>query len=594
MSGQDFLPQLKKAVQAEKQYQEWLDASLAQKSVQELRKEGLVLFPVIYSNAQNSLSGTSVTFTTSYSIPDHFFKRGATVSVQAGDAEWRGRIVELNDRSLTVYSSENPELDWYADNLKISKISDDRTLQCMAIGLRICEEQALWKLIAEVREPESIQNTYTDTTFNESQRLAITAITGSDKLVAIQGPPGTGKTTTLVAGIRELVKSGKKIILAAPSNTAVDHVVRQLMRAQVPVIRVGNDEKIAADVQAVWLDNLVESGQASKSIQQYKKQLQQAISIADRNMRNYDAEARELKRAARKDIRELSQLIRKTAQDQMFQLLEQTSVIAGTPVALFNELPKNWKSDVVVIDEAAQALEPLTWLVASFGNRLVLCGDPQQLPATVLSPEAQQLKLNKSLLERIQEAKPLIRLKTQYRMDLAIQDLINGHFYDGELIAYDEAAAGLVSFIDMAGYGDGEQQDEESGSYFNESEIEVISKLIVDENLDPTNSFVLSPYSAQVKRLKEQLGKAWHVSTVDSIQGQETATVIISCTRSNESQSIGFLADLRRMNVALSRAKHRLIIIGDSATLGSNSCYTYLLDKIEQQYEYRSVWEILY
>lgn len=594
MSGLDFLSTLKKAVQAEKQYQEWLDASLAQKSIQELRKEGLVLFPVIFGEAQNNLSGTSVSFTTSYSIPDHFFKRGATVSVQAGDSEWRGRIVELNDRSLTVYSSENPELDWYAENLKISKISDDRTLQCMAIGLRICEEQALWKHIDDIREPSEIQITSLDPKYNDSQRLAISAITGSDKIVAIQGPPGTGKTTTLVAGIQELVKSGKKIILSAPSNTAIDHVVRQLMQAQIPVIRVGNDEKIATDVQAVWLDNLVESGQASKSIQQYKKQLQQAISIADRNMRNYDAEARELKRAARKDIRELSQLIRKTAQDQMFQLLEQTAVIAGTPVALFNELPKTWKSDVVIVDEAAQALEPLTWLVGSFGNRLVLCGDPQQLPATVLSPEAQQLGLNKSLLERIQETRPLIRLKTQYRMDTGIQDLINDYFYDGELIAYEGASSGNVSFIDMAGYGDGEQQDEESGSYFNEAEIEVIDKLIENENLDPTASFVLSPYSAQVKRLKEQLGKSWHVSTVDSIQGQETATVIISCTRSNETQSIGFLSDLRRMNVALSRAKHRLIILGDSATLGAHPFYNQLLDKIERHHQYRSVWEILY
>jgi len=592
MAYPEVLLRLKKAVQAEKQYQEWLDASLAQKSVQELRKEGLVLFPVVYNTLQNSLSGTSVTFTTSYSIPDNFFRRGATVSVQAGDQEWRGRIVELNDRSLTIYSSDNPELDWYADNLKISKIADDRTLQCMAIGLRICEEQALWKNIEAIQDPASIQINFADNKFNDSQQRAITSITSNAEIVAIQGPPGTGKTTTLVAGIQALVKSGKKIILSAPSNAAIDHIVRKLMRAEIPVIRVGNDEKIAADVKTVWLDNLVESGLASKSIQQYKKQLQQAIAIADRNMRNYDAEARELKRTARKEIRELSQLIRKTAQDQMIHLMEQTAVIAGTPVALFNELPKNWKSDVAIVDEASQALEPLTWLVASFGERLVLCGDPQQLPATVLSPEAQQLGLNKSLLERIQEAKPLIRLKTQYRMDLAIQDLINGHFYDGELIAYDEAAAGLVSFIDMAGYGDGEMQDEDSGSYYNVAEIDVIEKVLESDNLEPTNCFILSPYSAQVKRLQERLGRAWHISTVDSIQGQETDTVIISCTRSNESQAIGFLADLRRMNVALSRAEHRIILIGDSATIGAHPFYSQLLEKIETNYLYRSVWEI--
>ena len=594
MEYPEVLLRLKKAVQAEKQYQEWLDATLAQKSLQELRKEGLVLFPVVYNTLQNSLSGTSVTFTTSYSIPDHFFRRGATVSVQVGDQEWRGRIVEMSDRSITIYSAENPELDWYATDLKISKISDDRTLQCMSIGLRICEEQGLWKNISDIQDPASIQTTFADNKFNDSQQRAITAITSNAKIVAIQGPPGTGKTTTLVAGIQALVKSGKKIILSAPSNAAVDHIVRKLMQAEIPVIRLGNDEKIAADVQAVWLDNLVESGSASKSIQQYKKQLQQAISIADRNMRNYDAEARELKRTARKEIRELSQLIRKTAQDQMIHLLEQTAVIAGTPVALFNELPKNWKSDVAIVDEAAQALEPLTWLLASFGEQLVLCGDPQQLPATVLSPEAQQLGLNKSLLEQIQETKPLIRLTTQYRMDLAIQDLINEHFYQHELIAYDGASNGEVSFIDMAGFGEGEMQDEDSGSYYNVAEIDVIEKVLENENLKPTNCFILSPYSAQVKRLQERLGKAWHVSTVDSIQGQESDTVIISCSRSNESQAIGFLADLRRMNVALSRAKHRVILIGDSATIGAHPFYGQLLEKIETSYQYRSVWEILY
>lgn len=594
MEYPEVLLRLKKAVQAEKQYQKWLDATLAQKSVQELRKEGLVLFPVVYNTLQNSLSGTSVTFTTSYSIPDHFFRRGATVSVQSEDQEWHGRIVEMSDRSITIYSAENPELDWYSTDLKINKISDDRTLQCMSIGLRICEEQGLWKNISDIQDPASIQTTFADNKFNDSQQRAITAITSNAKIVAIQGPPGTGKTTTLVAGIQALVKSGKKIILSAPSNAAVDHIVRKLMQAEIPVIRVGNDEKIAADVQAVWLENLVESGTASKSIQQYKKQLQQAISIAYRNMRNYDAEARELKRTARKEIRELSQLIRKTAQDQMIHLLEQTAVIAGTPVALFNELPKNWKSDVAIVDEAAQALEPLTWLVASFGERLVLCGDPQQLPATVLSPEAQQLGLNKSLLEQVQETKPLIRLTTQYRMDLAIQDLINEHFYQQELIAYDGASNGEVAFIDMAGFGDGEMQDEDSGSFYNEAEIDVIEKLLENENLEPTNCFILSPYSAQVKRLQERLGKLWHISTVDSIQGQETNTVIISCTRSNESQAIGFLADLRRMNVAISRAKQHVMLIGDSATIGAHPFYSQLLEKIETSYQYRSVWEILH
>lgn len=281
--------------------------------------------------------------------------------------------------------------------------------------------------------------------------------------------------------------------------------------------------------------------------------------------------------------------IRRTLADEQQRLITDIPVIAGTPVGLFNGLPKEHCAAVVILDEAGQCPEPLTWLAASFGKRLVLCGDPQQLPPTVFSPEARQLGLGVSLLERLMAERPAIVLREQYRMTTPIAGAINGYFYNDALITI-RKEAGLLEFIDMAGYGEGESTDDYSGSTFHTDEAHVVEKVVRNAGLSPANTVILSPYNAQLGILQTLLPE-FRISTIDAIQGQEADTVIISLTRSNTEQRIGFLKDYRRTNVAITRARFNCVLVGDSATLGSDPFYNHLITHIEQNGGYRSAWE---
>ena len=251
---------------------------------------------------------------------------------------------------------------------------------------------------------------------------------------------------------------------------------------------------------------------------------------------------------------------------------------------------KKFLTDLVIIDEAGQCLEPLAWLAASFGKRLVLCGDPQQLPPTVFSQKAKQLGLEKSLLERAMQFFPSILLDTQYRMSPEIVSSINPFFYDNQLQTFHTDRSGELRFVDMAGFGDGEQEDESSGSIFNSDEAATVKRITEVLSIPPVNTIILSPYNAQLGLLKIAL-PGFRISTIDSVQGQEEDTIIISLTRSNFDQSIGFLKDYRRTNVAISRARTQCVIIGDSATLGNDPFYKQLLDFIEANGIYQSAWE---
>ncbi len=278
-------------------------------------------------------------------------------------------------------------------------------------------------------------------------------------------------------------------------------------------------------------------------------------------------------------------------QDARSYLLETIPVIAGTPVGLFNQLSKTFSADVVVIDEAGQSLEPLTWLAASFGKRLILCGDPQQLPPVVFSRKAQQLGLQQSLIETAMTPENTIVLTEQYRMAPEIVAGINPYFYQNALQTVFSELAGFLRFVDMAGYGEGEQQDEASGSTFNPDEVKIVAAIIRSNDFRPDTTVVLSPYNAQIDLLKAKLGSNWKVSTIDAIQGQEAENIVISLTRSNFEQEIGFLKDYRRTNVAISRAKTHCIVIGDSATLGNDPFYSELIGLIETTGGYQSAWD---
>ena len=258
--------------------------------------------------------------------------------------------------------------------------------------------------------------------------------------------------------------------------------------------------------------------------------------------------------------------------------------------------------DLICVDEAGQALEPAIWSIGHFAPQLVLAGDPLQLPPTLFTREAEKLGLGISLIEKgIELGIPTTLLNIQYRMNDSIMQFSNAAFYNLQLQSAPENATQIlpndgwkaIEFIDTAGCGYDEINNEEGG-ISNAGELELIEKRL-EEIADRNFSIgIISPYRKQVYDLRELLEAASiYIQTIDSFQGQERDIILVSLVRSNAANQIGFLSDYRRMNVALTRAKRKLIVIGDSATLGNDRFYQDFLDYVEKEGSYRSGWEFM-
>lgn len=557
----------------------------------ELRKLGLSLFPVSIVNQYATNDGETLTFSTSYTINDTYFKRGCTVAIAINDITFKGRLIELEQQSGTIFFSEELPENLKHNSIQINYIPDDRTLSCMRLGAKLSEEHPQLNLFKASFFKTKTSPVFSSEMLNESQQKVVGAILSDDETTLIQGPPGTGKSHTLAIAIQEIVKRGKRVILSAPSNTAIDQLCLKLIGQKVPLLRIGNETKFDDRLLAFTIDSYLEKGSHGRVMEHLEKSLKQANQLATRTSRSNSKEQAEEKRNARNELYQLRKEIRLLKRSTINALLSEIPVIAGTPVALFNELPKDFTSDYVIIDEAGQALAPLTWLSASFGKKLVLCGDPQQLPPVVLSDKAKKMGLGKSLLEQLCTATTPLLLDTQYRMASEIVQLINPFFYDNQLKTFDNKHQGDIRFIDLAGFGDGEKKDDISGSIENPTAVNVIKQIITLGDFDPTSTIIIAPYTAQIAALKKALGASWNVSTIDAVQGNESDAIILCLTRSNEEQEIGFLSDYRRTNVAISRAKKRCFIVGDSATIGNDPFYNSLIEKFEIANSYESVWE---
>jgi superfamily I DNA and/or RNA helicase len=534
--------QLKKAVESEIQYIQSTFNEQEKLPVNERRKLGICLSPIEFKSEESSANASILTFRASYIINDSNFKRGAKVSLKLNSKAIEGRVVDVYDYTIQIFTDSEEEINWKDEQVEINFQPDDRTLNCMRLGIKLLEEHPrIQQFIPDFNSEYTSENLEIEG-LNSNQQLAAGAILSTKKTVSIQGPPGTGKTFLLSKSIEQLVKNGKKIIVSAPSNTAVDNLAFRIKLLGIPVLRVGNEEKISPDLLDNTLDAWLEKSSDAKVLVNLKKTLQKASQLANRDIRNYTKEAADEKRAARKEVRELRCEIRTISRKNTQQLISSFQVIAGTPVGLFNALSKEHCADVVVLDEAGQCLFPLAILTASFGERFIQCGDPQQLSPTVLSQQAAKEGLSMSLLEFAHQQHPALLLNEQYRMDQAILDLVNPYFYSNQLNSASFLSTGKVRFIDMAGFGEGETQNE-LGSTYNLDEVKAIDSLLKSEQFNPEKTVILSPYSAQITQISEKLGTIWRVSTIDSMQGQEAENILISLTRSNENQEIGFLKD---------------------------------------------------
>ena len=295
-----------------------------------------------------------------------------------------------------------------------------------------------------------------------------------------------------------------------------------------------------------------------------------------------------------KEVKNIRTEIKKLQAYNEEKLYTEASVIAGTPVGLYDAKINQLTFQTLVIDEAGQCIEPLAWCIFPLAEKYVLAGDHLQLPPTVLSHEAARLGLNQSILETaIATVQPVFLLNTQYRMRQAIAGFSGNYFYNGLLLTAPHLnnTGAHIYFIDTAGSGFNEMRGNDGMSLQNKGELQLAQKLLETESLHPASSAFISPYSGQVAAAREVFPKEMRISTIDSFQGQEKECIILSLVRSNDDGDIGFLKDYRRMNVAITRAKEQLFVIGDSATIGADPFYNSFLTYIENYGTYKTVWE---
>ena len=401
----------------------------------------------------------------------------------------------------------------------------------------------------------------------------------------------------MVEAVQQLVTDGKRVLVCAPGNAAVDHFAKSLLGKVKRMVRIGNNARIDESLFPYTIEGILKDSDQAKEIKKMKIRAEELRKMAHQYKRHFGKDERDQRKLLMNAVREIRTYIRKTRDHEERTAIENAQVILGTPVGIWDALIPDLSMDVVIIDEAGQCLEPLAWAVLPKAEKRILAGDHLQLPPTVLSEEAQKKGFNRSILETAFSSVPSVfLLDTQYRMRKSIAGFSSQYFYENKLVTPDslDNIGDHLLFYDTAGAGFNEETSDERPGYANSGEMNLVVQIIEKLELNNSKTAFISPYSSQIALAKETLPSEIRCSTIDSFQGQEMHTIIISLVRSNEKGQVGFLSDHRRINVAMTRAKEQLIIIGDSATLCSDSFFSSLIEYSESNNAYRSCFELLY
>lgn len=584
-------------------------------------KRGDAWFPVCLERAYyNSLDRFVVEVTrTDDSDTEHNFEYGRPVCFFAQDGT--GQITFLPFRAMVSYAeadrmvAELPGEGALARLQSVERLGvqlhfDDYSYRTMfdalqhvmtAKGNRIAELRDIFHTAAPAGRGAPAALPVRLPWLNASQEQAVRDVLRAKDVLVVHGPPGTGKTTTLVEAVCEVLRREPQVMVCAQSNTAVDWICGQLAGRGVSVLRIGNPGRVTESMLQHTYERRFESHPDYPDLWQIRRSIRQLYSMP-RKGRNEHFHQKVARLRERAD--ELEARIRHA-------LFDGARVIASTLTGAANPLLTGRHFHTLFIDEAAQALEAACWIALRKADRVILAGDHRQLPPTVKCPEALRGGLGRTLMEHLAETKPdVVRLLTvQYRMNETLMRFSSEWFYGGRLEAapevrhrslLDELDAPLV-WVDSAQVAGADEAGERQpvreefvgASYgrINKAEARLTLQVLHDyaERVgrhrlteERVDFGIISPYRAQVQYLRglikrdeylRPLRKQITVNTVDAFQGQERDVILVSLVRANDEGRIGFLSDLRRMNVAMTRARYKLIILGAAETLCRHKFY---------------------
>lgn len=599
------------------------------RSIDDRKKDGVCWYPVEIRKSYLGLGEKWVLDITRTSAQGtrHMFQAGSSASIFLNDGKEgkmsTGIVSRVVDDKITIMLNREDPPGWLDEGkIGLNLLFDESTYDEMDRTLAKLRKTDRGRAYELIRILEGLEGPRFGSAYdikyphlNESQNAALGKIRAAQDVALVHGPPGTGKTTTMVQAIKETVDEEKHVLVCAPSNAAVDLIVEKLHELEVNVVRLGHPARVTDSVVSHTLDAQLATHPDARMLKDIRKKSEEMRRLGKKYKRNYGRAEAAQRKMLLKEARQLKDEALMLEDHMIYDVLNNASVIACTLVGANNQFLFNRTFKTVFIDESSQALEPAAWIPILKANRVVMAGDHLQLPPTVKSKEAAREGLGETLFERvIRTHNADTMLKVQYRMHPDIMSFSNGYFYRDQLTSADFIAdrkglyARALEFIDTAGCGFDEAINEETLSTYNTEEarlcLDHLSKSLKEKKFETTPTIgIIAPYKAQVETLRKLMQDfEWEegqlqrlaINTVDAFQGQERDIMYITLTRSNPEGEIGFLADERRLNVGLTRARHRMVVLGNSATLSSNAFFDKLIVHFQELGSYSSAFEYIY
>ncbi|MDN5358600.1 MAG: hypothetical protein PWP76_443 [Candidatus Diapherotrites archaeon] len=558
---------------------------------------------------------------------------GDVVLISRGNplrSDVKGTVVRVGKRFVDVAVQKFQN--WMRRDVRIDLIVDDTTFRRWLDVLETLPENAQKALELAIgnAKPEPVEETTfvpVNRELDDSKMRAISKALGAKDFFIIHGPFGTGKTTALAEYIVQEVRRGKKVLATAETNVAVDNLVEKLA-GKVKLVRIGNPARVSDKLISTTLyakmeghpdygkltelknkiDELRERQELLvKPVPKFRRGMtdEQILKLAEKGKGIRGVNAATMRAMAewiqvQKEVERLVSEKKALEERIITDIIRNSDVVLTTnSSAALDYVPNNF--DVAVIDEASQATIPSVLIPISKARKFVLAGDHKQLPPTILSQKAKILErtLFEMLVERCPDHSAM--LEVQYRMNERLAEFPSKEFYGGKVKTAENVKnitlrdlgvndTKVLVFLDTRELpAKHEKKDRGSESYYNPVEAEVVTRAVhqlLERGVKREWIGVITPYDAQRDFLSRILPEDVEVNTVDGFQGREKEVIVVSFVRSNRAGNIGFLNDLRRLNVALTRAKRKLVLVGDSETLGSHPTYKRLIEHVKRRGEY--------